>query len=74
MTEAQLKCLQWLDERGGSALIDRHSRVMAGGEIRPQGSWPAWLRLVADGMIVGSMGRLSITAHGYLALRREQAA
>lgn len=73
MSDAQLACLRWLDERGGSAVIDRYSRLAAGGETRPQGSWPAWLRLVADGLVVGSKGTLSITAQGYCTLRRESA-
>lgn len=73
MTGAQLACLRWLDARGGSAGLDKHSRAVAGGETRPQGSWQAWLRLVADGLVVGSKGRLLITAQGYCVLRRESA-
>lgn len=64
LTDAQYEKLAWLHRQGGSGYLDKHGRVIAGGEHMPQGCWPAWMNLVANGMIAGADGRLAITDYG----------
>lgn len=64
LTEAQHEKLAWLHQRGGSGYLDKFGRLVAGGEYLPQGCWPAWLNLVANGLISGADGRLTITDYG----------
>lgn len=64
MTDAQKSALQWLKSRGGNGYLDRYGRVVAGGDFRPQGTWTAWMNLMAWGMIAGSEGRVFITDAG----------
>jgi hypothetical protein len=64
LTDDQKDCLVWLVRRNGEAIVDRYGRLVAAGETRPRGSWIAWLRLVAAGMIAGGHDRLTLTAEG----------
>lgn len=64
LTEAQRRYLLWLASKGGSGYLDRHSRLVAGGEVMPQGAWPAWLHLMAKGLIRGADDRIFLTAEG----------
>ena len=64
LTDAQHEKLLWLHKHGGSGYLDKHGRVVAGGEHMPQGCWPAWLNLIAHGLISGGDGRLTITECG----------
>ncbi len=64
LTDAQNEKLGWLHKQGGSGYLDKHGRVVAGGDYMPQGCWPAWLNLVAHGLIAGGDGRLTITDYG----------
>jgi len=64
LTDAQNKNMQWLIKRGGSGIIDRYGRVLAEGETAPQGSFPSWLKLIANGLITGEAGRLTVTDLG----------
>jgi hypothetical protein len=60
LTDAGLKHLKWLAERGGSGVLDRYNRIVAGGDVSPTGTQPAWLRLFAQGMIEAKVGRFGI--------------
>lgn len=60
MTEDQEKWLNWLRNRGGSGYVDRWGRVVAGGEVAAQGAATAWLKLIAQGRIVGGKERLTV--------------
>jgi len=64
LSDAQYEKLSWLHKQGGSGCIDKHGRVVAGGEHMPQGCWKAWLNLVAFGMVDGSDGRITVTDYG----------
>lgn len=64
LTDAQSEKLEWLHKQGGSGYLDKHGRMVAGGDHMPQGCWPAWLNLVAHGLISGGDGRLTITDYG----------
>ena len=64
LTDAQNEKLEWLHKQGGSGYLDKHGRMVAGGDHMPQGCWPAWLNLVAHGLIAGGDGRLTITDYG----------
>jgi len=56
LTDAQRTNLRWLHGHGGSGYLDRHGRVVAGGETRPQGSWICWLNLIANGLVEVTLG------------------
>lgn len=59
-TKAMEKALRWLKDRGGTGVIDRYGKVLAAGETS-QGIAPeTWLRLVANGDVVGAFGRLGV--------------
>ena len=58
MTPAMKKAERWLEENGGSGILDRYGRMVAGGETASQFDSSTWLRLVAAGRIVGCDGRL----------------
>lgn len=64
LTEAQERNLKWLHEQGGEGYVDKYGRVVARGENAPQGSYPAWLKLIAYGLITGLRGRLFVTEYG----------
>ena len=64
LTEAQARYLRWLVGHGGSGYLDKHSRVVAGGEVAPQGAWPSWMHLLAKGLITGSEMRITVTEYG----------
>ena len=64
LTKAQHKNLTWLHNRGGSAFIDGHGRLCAGGENASQGSYPSWLKLIAYGLLAGEDGRIIVTMYG----------
>jgi len=64
LTDAQNEKLEWLHTQGGSGYLDKHGRMVAGGDHMPQGCWPVWLNLVAHGLIAGGDGRLTITDYG----------
>ena len=61
MTEAMRRAVQWLKERGGSGVIDRHGRVLAAGEVASHIAAETWLRLVGESLVSGSLGRIQIT-------------
>ncbi len=63
-TPAQHKALAWLHRQGGSGVVTAYGRILAGGVEWPQGSFPAWLRLIADGLVTGSSGRIVVTEYG----------
>ena len=59
MTDAQQRAFNWLNERGGTGMLDRYGRVLAMGEISP--STPVtWLRLVGLGKLQIVGARLTI--------------
>jgi len=64
LTDAQTEKLEWLHKQGGSGYLDKHGRMVAGGDHMPQGCWPAWLNLVAHGLIAGGDGRIELTDYG----------
>ena len=64
LTEAQDRNLRWLVGHGGSGYLDKYGRVVAGGEVSPQGSWPSWMHLLAKGLITGGEGRIAVTDYG----------
>lgn len=70
-TEAGMHHLHWLAERGGSGVLDRYNRVVAGGDVSPVGTQPAWLRLFAQGMLETRDGRITLTRTAELVLGRE---
>jgi len=63
LTSAQERWLRCLAE-GPGGIIDRYGHVVIAGEVVPQGAWPAWLRLVAYGLVAGEYGRLRPTELG----------
>lgn len=64
LTEAQERNLRWLISQGGDGIVDKYGRVSAEGETAPQGSFPAWLKMIAYGLIEGKRGRLFVTEYG----------
>lgn len=58
LTVDQKKWLDWIRERGGSGVLDRYGRLMAGGERTPQGAQISLLFLVAKGYLRGHENRL----------------
>ena len=58
MTKGQEHWLNWLKKHGGSGHVDRYGRVVAGGEVSPQGALICWIHLVAEGAVWGDHGRL----------------
>lgn len=64
MTDAQRELYEWLRKQGGSGVIDRYGRVVAGGEVKPQGHFCSWLNLIANGQVAGKDGRLFIVQTG----------
>jgi hypothetical protein len=64
LTDSQAAWLRWLAERGGSGYLDRYGRVNAQGENAPRAAWPAWMNLVAAGLLAGGDQRLTITDYG----------
>jgi len=71
MTRAQHRALRWLNDRGGSGVLDRYGRVVAGGEAAGHISPTTWLRLTAQGDVYGVRGRLTIRASTAIALTEE---
>lgn len=65
LTDTQMKRLRALVDGGGSGIVDRYGRVLIAGELQPHSSWPAWLNLVAKGMVTGENGRLIATDIGH---------
>ena len=37
LTDAQSEKLEWLHKQGGSGYLDKHGRMVAGGDHMPQG-------------------------------------
>ena len=72
LTEAGLKHLRWLSDRGGSAVLDRYNRLVAGGDVSPNGTQSAWLRLFAQGMIEAKDGRVALTRTSELLLAQQR--
>ncbi len=64
LSPAQHKALAWLQQQGGSGVVTAYGRILAGRVEWPQGSFPAWLRLIADGLVAGGAGRISVTEYG----------
>ncbi len=65
LTEAQAFAVRWLRRAGGSGLLDKHTRVVAGGEVFPKGQSHVWLRLLALGLICNcGSGRIGLTTTG----------
>lgn len=63
LTPAQYRTLRWLHRHGGSGVLDRYGRVVAGGE--PMGtSGGTWVCLMAWGMVAGGSGRVELTPFG----------
>ncbi len=60
LTKAQERAIKWLSERGGSGVLDRYGRLIAGGEVASQFHPTTWVRLVAKGAVRGGGGRLSV--------------
>ena len=58
MTKAMERALKWLGEHGGSGVLDRYGRVLAGGEVSSQFHPTTWLRLVSVGRLAGYGGRI----------------
>jgi hypothetical protein len=69
--DARRRSLVWLHERGGEGLVDQWGRVVARGQAAPQGWFGNWLRLVADGHLCGSGGRLRLSEAGCAAAASE---
>lgn len=69
-TVAQLKWLSWLAAHGGEATVVRQ-RVHAGDASCGPNQHIAFLNLIAGGAIVGSGGKLWVSAYGYRLLGRE---
>ena len=62
LTKAQERAIEWLKERGGTGILDRYGRLVAGGEVATQFHPTTWLRLVAVGAMWGEGGRLNLLA------------
>lgn len=60
LTDAMKKALNWLNERGGSGVIDKYGRLLAGGEIATSIDNATWLRLVEAGFLAGGDKRLTV--------------
>ncbi len=60
LTDKQAKWLNWLKERGGSGYLDAYGRVVAGGEVSPQGAMVCWMKMIAGGYVRGGDDRLSV--------------
>ncbi len=60
LTKSQERAIEWLKERGGSGILDRYGRLVAGGEVASQFHPTTWLRLVAVGAVRGEGGRLNL--------------
>ncbi len=60
LTKAQVRAVKWLQERGGSGVLDRYGRLVAAGEVATSVHPTTWLRLVAGGMLSGQNGRLRL--------------
>ena len=58
-TKAMARAERWLIKQGGSGVIDKRGVLLAGGEFSPFAK-ATWLRLVAEGRIIGKNGRLEI--------------
>lgn len=69
LTDAQLEKLRWLNERGGSGVLDRYGRMVAAGEAGHPAWQQSWLNLVAKGLLSGGNDRLTITEAGRIALQ-----
>lgn len=60
MTDKQKYWLQWLKDRGGSGYVDRYGRVVAGGDMSPQGACVTWLKLTSAGLVIGGGNRIRV--------------
>lgn len=71
MTPAMLDALTDLHSRGGSGVLDRHSKVLASGE-RLRHAPETWLRLLMEGYVSSApgTGRLTVTRQGEDAVAR----
>ena len=56
LTDAQKRAIRWLDRCGGSGVIDRYGRFLAGGETNANQA--TMLRLLQAGLLVGVNGRI----------------
>lgn len=63
LTPHQARALRWLHRSGGSGVIDRYGRVVAGGEP-VMGDGRTWLFLLALGLVSGADGRVALTDLG----------
>lgn len=64
LTDAQIEKLRWLQDRGGSGVLDRYGRLVAGGDVGHPAWQQSWLNLVAKGLLAGGDDRLTITEKG----------
>lgn len=73
LTKAMGGALLDLAARGGSGVLDKRGVLVAAGE-RLEYHPVTWVRLVADGLVAGGVGRLSVTDHGRVSVRTLEAA
>ena len=71
LTETMRRALRWLSRQGGSGVLDKQGRVLAGGEVggttKYRGYLPAtWLRLFVRGYVEAADGRIVFTTKGEL--------
>jgi len=64
LSDAQLRALKWLKERGGSGVINRYGRLLAAGEVARQFDASTWLRLAVAGYVHCADYRVSLSAVG----------
>jgi len=64
LSKPQRRALQWLDDRGGTAILNRYGRAMAMGEAAPFEA-STWLRLMILGHIAPApLEYFELTAKG----------
>ncbi len=54
-TRTMDRAVEWLHERGGSGVLNRQARLIAGSEVSEFGA-ATWLRLVVAGSVVVRVG------------------
>lgn len=60
VSAAMKRAVQWLDEHGGSGILDFRARVLAGGVVAVHIPAETWLRCIWGGLLKAENGRISI--------------